>query len=417
MLAVITSLAMTGCGETESSDEQKDSVSADNQVSQQEESVKADDSMEEIKEEETEPPKKTIEMSDNLSDFTFTLDEIVYSLPCQVSDFLDNGWTVKADTGKSENDNIVADDTDYIYIVKGENKVTINFKNISGNVKKVSECQAYSLDLFSDYVDNSIFTMSKNIGITSSYDDVITAFGVPTETKENKSEYTNYEEIKYEVDDSYSGVTFRYNVKDDNSKELSYIKMTNKLKSEMNNADTSEEVPEYLSEYQQPLQLGDDAFSGNIEIGGKLYNLPSPLSEFLDDGWDFDKNNKPNAIKAKNKDTFFLKRDNEKLHVIVYNFADYQTIPENCAVAGISADNGNDVSIVLPGGISLDSTKNDVESWLPDDFEKSEINNFYFYSKTVYQDILENADYVQRVSVSVPEDTGKVVSINVEFIK
>ena len=398
-LTVITSLAMTGCGETEQSSELDKSVVSDTQVSQQEEINQPEVS----REAETESPKKTVEMSDNLSDFTFTLDNIVYSIPCSVSEFLDNGWKIRESSG-NESEEIQSDGFKSVCLDKDDMSVSVSVRNTSGNSKRISECQTETINLFS----KNSFVLSGGIVNSSSYDDIISAYGEPTEIKESEFNTTVVYEFGYHQTVNF---IFKKNI-------LENVMITNYIgKSEINSDDTSEEVPEYLSEYNAPTELGNDLFSGNIEIAGNIYRLPVPVSVLLDDGYTIRESDKPVAVSAGNSDDIYLELDRVGTKVYLYNFADYQTIPENCAVSRVDISETDNIAVKLPGGITFDSTKDDLEALLDDDFEISEYDNGYIYSKTVYDDILGNPDMKQSIRINISKDTDKVSEIMLEFVR
>ena len=393
-LAVITLLVMTGCGETE----QDKSIMNDVPVSEQTESIRYGAGGETV----TDTPAKTLEMSDNLSDFNFTLNGIVYSLPCSMSEFLDNGWKIRESSGK-ESEKIKSGGFKSAFLDKNDRSVSVSVRNQSGNSERISECQTETINLFS----TNSFNLPKGITGSSSYEDIISAYGEPTEIKESEFNTTVVYEFGYHKTVNF---IFRENI-------LENIMMTNYIgKSEANSADTSGEVPEYISEYNAPTESGNDLFSGNIEIEGNIYKLPVPVRVLLDDGCKIRESDKPVAVPAGNSDDIYLEYNGKGTKVYIYNFADYQTIPENCAITRVDISEKDNISVKLPCGITFGSTKADVEA-LTDDFEVSEYDDGYIYSKTVYDDILGNPDRKQSVRINISKDTDKVSEIMMEFVE
>ena len=114
---------------------------------------------------------------------------------------------------------------------------------------------------------------------------------------------------------------------------------------------TVTDPPEYLSAYKAPSELGDDLLSGRVRIGGDLYQLPAPVSVFLQNGWEVAA--RPGFVAAHKSDSMQLRRDGLSLEITVTNFSEYQTLAENCAVTGIMPRADNGVAVDLPKGLSL----------------------------------------------------------------
>ena len=89
-----------------------------------------------------------------------------------------------------------------------------------------------------------------------------------------------------------------------------------------------------------------------------------------------------------------------ELSLELFNFAEYQTTPENCAVSRIYVDDYDNVPVELPLGITLGMTLEQVEKIIPDTFERSDGTysiNFSFYE-------YESREY--SLTVSVDAESG-----------
>ena len=334
--------------------------------------------------------------SDNLYDFVFTLDGMKYQLPFAFADLTDNGWTITSNDASSESE-INANSYEYLTMAKDGHKVTVYIINPSGNTKTVKECKIGGVEVEAYYLgDSSLFSMAKGINLESTQEDITAAFGSANST----NSYDDYTKLSYQkadyVDADFSVYTeeTKYNT----------IRLRNFVSDDSDATETSTKVPDYLSEYVAPTELGSDLLSGNIQIDGELYRLPAPVSEFLDHDWRITQ--KPDGIGAGNTEYITVQKGDTKLSLNVINLASYQTTPENCAVYGISVSDYDKVSVKLPGEITIGTEKSVVEAAVNEDFSYDKGSSNYTYSYYAPS----GKDY--NVSIRVDIATEKVTSIN-----
>lgn len=320
---------------------------------------------------------EVITMSDNLFDFTFELDGVVYQLPMSYDKLVSNGWTISS-SGYSDETKINGESYISYYMVKNGKKITVYSYNPVGNAQMIKECRIGGIE--TDVISGNDFTIAKGINCASTADEIINAFGAPTQKNEN----TDRINITYSNSD-YSDIRFIcYNEQSDKQK-YSSIRCLNFVIYDDDKTETNEEVPEYLSEYKAPTSLGEDPTSGIISIGGDLYQIPAPLSQFLDNGWKI--TSQPGAIAAGTKSSITIARDDSMLSISVINLSDYQTIPENCAVYSVSIDNYSKVAATIPGGLELGtSTQEDIEKNVGSTFSLYEGSTLNSYNYNEYQD-------------------------------
>jgi len=156
------------------------------------------------------------------------------------------------------------------------------------------------------------------------------------------------------------------------------IRLRNFVSDDSDATETSTKVPDYLSEYVAPTELGSDLLSGNIQIDGELYRLPAPVSEFLDHDWRITQ--KPDGIGAGNTEYIIVQKGDTKLSLNVINLASYQTTPENCAVCGVSITEYDKIPAMLPGEITIGTEKSVVEAAVTEDFSYDKGSSDYTYS-------------------------------------
>ncbi|MBQ8696735.1 MAG: hypothetical protein IJ519_03350, partial [Clostridia bacterium] len=339
-----------------------------------------------------EPTVPAVVMSDNLLDFTFKLDGKVYRLPCAYTELTSDGWSISY--GGSEDQQIPSRSYVYLTMAKGEAKFTAYVYNLSGNAKTLKDCKVGFIDFHSD----AGIELAKGITPLSTREDVIAAFGTPSK----EAAYDNYVRLEYTVDGKPD--TFvKFYCYTERTELFSRIEIKNFIATESDKTETNSDVPAYLASYVAPAALGDDMSSGIISFGGDLYHLPAPLTEFTDNGWVITA--KTNDVASGVTESVKLERDGKSFTVYVKNFADYQTIPENCAVVSLLSYASYDIEMTLPGNIGFGSSAEEVAAApLPEGIT----NNDGFYTYYNY-----TGDENYSLSFRVDKNSGQVSYITI----
>lgn len=320
---------------------------------------------------------EVITMSDDLYDFTFELDGVVYKLPMSYDKLTSNGWKISSSSYSGET-KIDAESYESYYMVKSGKNIEVISYNPTGNVKTIKECRIGGIT--ADMSSGGDFKIAKGISCASTAEEIVNAFGSPA----TKNENTNRIDMTYS---NSNNNTIHFNCYNEQSgmQEYSSIMLLNFVIYDDDKTETSEEVPEYLSEYKVPTLLGEDPTSGIISIGGDLYQIPAPLSQFLDNGWKI--RTQSGGVPAGGKSNITIERDDAKLSISIMNLSEYQTIPENCAVYSVTIDNSSNVAAIIPGGHELGtSTQDDIAKKVGSKFtlNESSFSNTFRYSE--YQD-------------------------------
>lgn len=338
-----------------------------------------------------------IEMSENLFDFTIKLDGTVLQLPCSSQELMDAGW----DFYDADKNSMVAGESYvHVYMNKGNKQILVYFYNMSGNACEITNCKVGGVSI--EVSDDISFELSKGINLESQIDEIIAAYGVPSE----RSTYDDFEILDYRDNDSfYNRVKFTYYTEDE-KKLYSSIEIKNFVETASDKTETNTQRPVYLDDYVRPTALGTDLISGNISIEGDVYHLPTPVSEFMDRGWTIVQ--QPGGISSGNNDYIRLQKNDKELDVRVTNYAEYQTTAENCVVFSLYVNKDySEIDLKIPN-ISFDSTKEDVEKYVTDEFYRSENTDKYSYQYSEYKD----RDF--SLSISVDKETGKVSYISIK---
>ena len=343
-------------------------------------------------------------MSDKLEDYTFTLDGEVYQLPCSYSTFADKGWRIYS-SGYYEDTKLSGDSYDNIGLQKDKKIIDVYIINTSGNAKEIKDCNVGGISVYAGSKDKPEFSIAKGIKVGDGEDKVREAFGSPTNS--DSSDYANY--LYYGENDSRTVIACDKGTDDQDD---SYIELKNFVETSSDEkSETSNEVPEYLSTYVAPTELGTDPTSCNIEIEGKLYTLPATVNAFKENGWKISSQEESVASGRNLSSAIKLEKDGKELEVNVTNFSDYQTKPENCAITSIVfySDDQKLPDVKLPGGITMKSTSDDLKKWAGDKFDYSKSGDYESYDyykdekaitvtckKTIYYIRVDNSEWAYK---------------------
>lgn len=116
----------------------------------------------------TAPITSGIELSDDLADFTVSIEGVVYQLPCSPQIFLDNGWLPESDWVLEDDYLYPGDSTGSIDLYKeGENKeIGLRICNLSKTEKPLSE--VIVIGIYNEVDTDVEFTLSGGFALTNS---------------------------------------------------------------------------------------------------------------------------------------------------------------------------------------------------------------------------------------------------------
>ena len=264
---------------------------------------------------------QALTMSDNLFDFTFTLEGVVYQLPTAYQTFTQNGWTISGDSGVTTETQIAGNKNKDFYLAKDGKKIDVVAYNPTGNTKALKDCLIGAIYFDSD--SGVSLTLPKNITLASDATAIKAAFGTPsdyelTETKE--------ELVYYAPTGDDFGVGFRLS----KNGSANQIVLSNPMVTAADATTTDPTRPAYLSNYKAPTAMSNTLAGSVVKVDGKLYQLPTPVSEFINDGWAITRQS--GDVVSGGTTDITLTKNNRSMTVYIKNYGDYQTIPENCVV-------------------------------------------------------------------------------------
>ena len=341
---------------------------------------------------------KRLTMSDDLLDYTFTLNEVVYQLPFEFSKLSENGW-ICSSSSTTEETEVAGLDTDYLYMGNNGQEITILVYNPNGSATAAKNCRVVGVTVYNQEAD---FSIAKGIAPGATKEEILTAFGEPNST----SDTDEYGYLYYGADYiSSTGVTFNLSI-ENGTAICTEIELKNLVENASDASQTDNSVPEYLSDYTAPTEFGDDPFSGIVKIGSDLYSFPVPIKAFVDNGWTV--SSKPEFVVSNASEDVTITKDSCSLTLNIYNFASYQTTAENCAAIGFYAYDEEAEIITLPGNISTKTTDAEIAEFFKDKEDVS-IYDSEYYKSYYYSDSDER---FFSLSIDIDAKTDKVNDIS-----
>ncbi|MBQ6887241.1 MAG: hypothetical protein IJN54_06995 [Lachnospiraceae bacterium] len=317
------------------------------------------------------------ELSDDLYSFQVSINGTVYQFPMWYSDFENLGWTYDGDNTQTLTSNQYS--LSEVWEKDGFSVYT-QLANLSMNTVPYSKCMISEITFDDYHLEDCDWEIILPKGIqygVSNADDIKAAYGEPTRDYDGDLYYN----MTYEYD-IYQEIDL-YVYKETNT--LDKIEIRNMI--ELEGADNSVDptVPDVVKNYQAPSSLGDDYYSHNVELEGNLYTLPCPVSEFIANGFTINESNSDTEVGSDSHGWIELRYNNQTLRAMIYNYADYATVTENCFVTEVECnDYDAKFALTLPGNIKIGSSEDDVLKAIEGFNYEKELSESSSYSYTYY---------------------------------
>ena len=341
----------------------------------------------------TKPASGTI--SDDLYKYEVLINGIAYSLPDSFATFEKNGWLGK-DFG---NNTLDPNKYNTAYLENGDKKMMISIANFGTDVLPLSKCHVgkISIDSYNKKSGTTI-SIAKGITIGSTYDELIAAYGKPSE--ERKSDMLNHVTYK-------SGNYSNYDITIDNkTKKVSSIDMKNLvIPKKAETASVHTELPAAVKNYKAPTSLGNDLYAFQVKYGGVFYKLPVPITELVKNGWVI-QSKADEVIAAKSSSAGVeLRKDNQVLRTQIKNYSDKGEPLKNCFATYVEYyNNGAMIPIELPKGITEKSTIEQVIAAYGKPTKVEDSASFKYYT---YGEIFKQVNFIVK--------DGKIEKIEVNY--
>lgn len=367
-------------GESKSDDEDDDEQKPDDEddkKNEDDDSSKDDDDDDDKDKDKDKTSIGSSELSNNLYDYQVSIDGVVYQLPMWVSDFEAMGWEYQGDYDKS----LYYDDYEYDYWTKDGMEIWTDIVNFSINSTPLKDCliTAIEVDEYS-LQEGQECEFANGIKLNvSTQEDIIAAYGEPTEIYDGYYTYITYceedwvKEVEFAIEDNI----------------LISVDIYNEIELDGFDHTFYDEKPSYIDDYEAPTEMGSELFDAILQLDGEYYELPCPVQVFLDNGFEFDYFYYEYDDFICSGDYIYcdLKYGDKILDVTIRNFSEYATAKENCYVIGITdvSYDSNDWDIEVFGGLKNGSTEDEllaiidgIEYHL---YEGTDYNSYTMYSE------------------------------------
>lgn len=344
-------------------------------------------------------------LTDNIYDYQISFDGNVISFPISFADFEGYGFSCDDDSTSVPSGSY----TMLTFKDADSNRITGYVANFGINSAEAKDCYVVGCQVDKYGYKTGEVKMAGGFALGGgSRDEIEDFFGSPTDYYDSDS----YPTVTYS-EDFYELVKVTFDYAEGNT--IYKIEVKNFVEPEGFDAgevDTS--MPDITAAYVAPKGLSDDLQDYTVDFGGKVYQLPCPVSEFIDDGWEIVADKSAGAISGSSSGKVTLRRDNKEFWTYVTNYDANATIPDYCFVTELEASNYTptkkaDIEIVLSGDIVLGMTTDELEKKLSGyDYEVEESSG-----SSVYYTVKDSRSLLYYTSIYCSD--GVIKSITVQY--
>lgn len=321
------------------------------------------------------------EISDDWHDYTIGVNGVVYKLPIPYSEWKSKGWN-----SEYLPTSLSGQGSDYVTFYNGSLECWAIVYNFQLNQADIEDCFIMAVE-FEDIPSDAVIELAGGITVgVSSEDDIRTVFGAPDYFSDGYDDGSCY--YDYAGDTYEDGMDLRV----DANGILYDVRIGNSAMPEGLVVDTSvvtTDIPELNTKYVAPSGPSQGRTDNIFTIDGAYYKLPVPVSEFLKNGWSLDTAT-DDIIGGKSSIYTSLQKNGSKIDVTIENFESDSIIPANGIITCIEADPDYcKLEYVIPGGLTLDSTDEDITaaySDLGEDYERDDSFTYNIYHDAYYDD-------------------------------
>lgn len=296
----------------------------------------------------------SVNTSSEIYEFKVNLFGVDYTLPVEINEFKNNGWTY-VNNNDLGNKDVSANGYVTCDVLKDGKKITLTAINMSTSTKKFSDCMVGSIDCTFSDANDMTFNLANKLNVTkdTTVDDVTGKFGEATKTINSDSGIT----LRYE-----KGIYMYYEFRFSKERKITYIDIRNwENDVEVGNANAN---LDFLESYKSPSALTDNYKDYIFRLDGKMYQLPTPVSKFVDNGWIL--TSYPDSVPAGSEITsgLTMKKENLELTCTVKNFADAAVKINDAMITGVFLNNKllESTDFELSGGITFGMSLSDFEA-------------------------------------------------------
>lgn len=339
-LGLAALLALNGC------QEKKEEIPIAVNSSSHLEDEEPEDHLAELPGEEI--PEYKVELPGKLSSFTIAIWGENYSLPVSYKKFAEMGWVYDGDAAAA----VGAES--YVEHEKFEqegNVLYVDLMNWNPRESSITDCYVAGIHIDSSEAQGQgiYVNLPGDIVLQKSTEQEVTAvYGSAIDRYEEGDKIL----LTYEFGMNRS-VKLGF---DEESGILTGIDMQN-----LRNPEGEEELknvsdapnPE-VEAYKIPETAGTLFQEFIVQYDGALYHLPAPVSSFMKNGWEVNKEESDEAVKNGRYGYVTLEKEGQKLYAVVQNYGAEATVIQNCFVTTLYGDwDTTKVPITIAGGVTL----------------------------------------------------------------
>lgn len=341
-------------------------------------------------------------LSDDIYSFQVEINGNLHQFPMKYTDFISYGWDYKDEDNEK---------LDSYYQLTGSfdnNGLTCRASvvNFDINARPISECYVASIRIdrhSTNKADSFSLKLPKGIEYDkATLEDVKEAYGTPSDTYDGDStialtyKLKTYQEVKI-------GVSKETNTIDS-------VEVRNLVEPEdFVESEASTDIPEIVSKYKAPEKLDNSFDTFTVEFGEDLYQVPAPVSSFVNNGWKVNEDDSEETISGRGSGFISLIKDNQRLRVLCKNYSEGATAIENCFVTIIkSGDSDNNTKIVIPQNLTIGSSEADLEKAIAGvEHEKDDSSDSYTYYR-----IIPGESTLDNYEIIVSDGTIDKIEVN-----
>ena len=313
------------------------------------------------------------QLSQDVYSFQIVLDGQLYAFPMPWEQFIQMGWVYDGDASQP------LDAGYYTYsevFEKGELQCYADVINFDISALPLEKCYVAGIS-FDQYQAEKAGGLDLTLPGGLVYGQAVqadaeAAYGTPSDIYEG--EY--YTQLTYEYE-SYRDVELEFSAE---TGTLSGVSLRNFNQPEDFVASpVSQQVPDIAAGYQAPQAVGESLDSFALSYAGSLYQLPAPVSAFLDNGWTLVAEDSAESLAGRDFGWVTLMYDNQRLRTLAQNYSGQATSVANCFVTEVEASDQCKVDILLPKGIALGMSQEQLEAALEGETVEKEDGSLYTY--------------------------------------
>lgn len=344
-------------------------------------------------------------LSDDPYSFQIEINGEVYQFPMPYEQFAAYGWVYKDDSTTMLDAHYVAGTSVFNL---GDLQCYADIVNFDINQRPLNECYigGISFDTFQVEKGNASILLPGGLQFgVATVEDAKNKYGTASdEITTDSGSVTLYYRLDYDRE-----LRLRF---DESSKTMANINIENYIiPDDFQSGEVSSEVPAIVSKYQAPTAISENFADWTAEYGGKLYQLPAPITEFLADGWSIVPENSEETIQGRGHGWVTMMKDNQQLRVIAQNYSEGATSINNCFITDLVSDeHDSKTPITIAKGIALGMTQADLESAIAGEEIKKEDSSSYSYYK-----IMPTGKLTESYEFYVKKETGLVYKIKMSY--